>query len=53
LPLWSNAAAAEQIKDSKTTFAADAINPYITSGELPGLISVFYQNGIQETACLG
>ena len=53
LPLWSNAAAAEQIRDSKTTFAADAVNSYIQSGELPGLISVFYRNGVQETACLG
>ena len=51
LPLWSNAA--EQIKDSKTSFAAEAVSPYIQSGELPGLISVFYQKGVQETACLG
>ena len=41
------------VKDSGTSFAADAVKPYIESGELPGAISVFYKNGKQETACLG
>ena len=41
------------VKDSGTTFAADAVKPYIDSGECPGAISVFYKNGRQETACLG
>ena len=39
--------------DSRTTFAADALSPFLDSGELPGAISVFYDNGVQETACLG
>ena len=39
--------------DSKTSFAADALKPYIESGELPGAISVFYQDGKQEVACVG
>ena len=41
------------VKDSGTSFAADAVKPYVDSGECPGAISVFYKNGIQETACLG
>ena len=44
---------AETVKDSKTDFAAKAVGKYLKSGELPGIISVFYQNGVQETACLG
>ena len=40
-------------KDSGTSFAAKALKPYLQSGELPGAISIFYSNGIQETACLG
>jgi CubicO group peptidase (beta-lactamase class C family) len=43
----------ETVKDSGTTFAADAVKPYVDSGECPGAISVFYKNGMQETACLG
>jgi len=40
-------------KDSETTFAQDALAPYVASGELPGAISVFYQGGVQETCCIG
>lgn len=39
--------------DSGTTFAEDALTPYIKSGELPGVISVFYKDGVQETCCIG
>ena len=39
--------------DSGTHFAADALKPYVESGELPGAISVFYQDGKQEVACVG
>ena len=39
--------------DSGTHFAADALKPFVESGELPGAISVFYQNGKQEVACVG
>ena len=38
---------------SGTHFAADALKPFVESGELPGAISVFYQNGKQEVACVG
>ena len=41
------------VRDSGTHYAADALKPYIESGELPGAISVLYKNGVQETACLG
>ena len=40
-------------QDSGTHYAADAVNPYIKSGECPGAISILYQNGKQETALLG
>jgi CubicO group peptidase (beta-lactamase class C family) len=42
-----------ELRDSGTHYAADAVMPYIESGELPGAISVFYKDGAQETACLG
>ena len=40
-------------QDSGTRYAADAVEPYIKSGECPGAISILYQNGKQETALLG
>ncbi len=40
-------------KDSKTTFAKDALQPYVDSGKLAGAISVFYKDGVQETCCVG
>ena len=39
--------------DSKTNFAGDAVKPYIESGELPGIISVFCKGNKQETVCAG
>ena len=39
--------------DSETTFAKDALQKYVDSGELPGAISVFYKDGVQETCCVG
>ena len=39
--------------DSKTSFARDEIGRYIDSGEIPGAIAIYYDNGVQETACLG
>lgn len=38
---------------SNTTFARDALQKYVTSGELPGAINVFYKDGIEEVACVG
>ena len=40
-------------KESGTTFAKDALTPFVQSGQLPGAINVFYKDGIQETACVG
>jgi len=40
-------------KDSGTTFARDALQKYVDSGEMPGAVNVFYKNGVQETACIG
>ena len=40
-------------KDSGTTFARDALQKYVDSGELPGAISVLYKDGEQETCCIG
>lgn len=42
-----------RVKDSKTTFAKDVLQPYVDSGELPGAISILYKDGIQETCCIG
>ncbi len=39
--------------DSGTTFAKDALAPYVEKGQLPGAICVFYGNGAQETCCIG
>ena len=40
-------------KDSGTMFARDALQKYVDSGEMPGAISVFYKDGVQETCCIG
>ena len=40
-------------KESKTTFAKEALQPYVDSGQLAGAISVFYKDGVQETCCIG
>ena len=42
-----------KVIDSKTTFAKDVLQPYVDSGELPGAISIFYKDGVQETCCIG
>ena len=39
--------------DSGTTFAKDALAPYVEKGHLPGAISVFYKDGVQEVCCIG
>ena len=40
-------------RDSGTTFARDALQKYVDSGELPGAVSVFCKDGVQETCCIG
>ena len=41
------------ITESKTTYAKEALQPYVESGQLPGAISVLYKDGVQETCCIG
>ena len=38
---------------SKTHYAEDVLRPYVESGQLPGAISIFYNDGVQETCCIG
>ena len=53
LLIFAVCSAGNPVKDSKTAFAAERFQPLIDSGEYPGMISILYRNGIQETACLG
>ena len=41
------------VRDSGTTFAQEALAPYVENGQLPGAICVFYKDGVQETCCIG
>ena len=45
--------AQSQVRDSKTSSAKEALQPYVDKGELAGAISVFYKDGVQETSCVG
>lgn len=47
------ASAQKRVKDSKTTYAQEVLQPYVESGELSGAISIFYKDGVQETCCIG
>jgi len=47
------ATAQKKVKDSKTTYAQEALQPYVDKGQLSGAISVFYKDGVQETCCVG
>ena len=42
-----------QARESGTHYAADALKPYVESGELPGAISILVKGDVQETACVG
>ena len=46
-------AQAGKVKDSKTTYAKEALQPFVDGGQLAGAISVFYKDGVQETCCVG
>lgn len=41
------------VVDSKTNYAREALQPFVDNGQLPGAISIFYNNGVQETCCIG
>ena len=47
------ATAQKKVQDSKTTYAQEALQPYVDKGQLSGAISVFYKDGVQETCCVG
>ena len=51
--LGVTAHAQKKAVDSKTTYAKEVLQPYVDSGQLPGAISVFYNDGVQETCCIG
>ena len=51
--LFSISATAQKAKDSKTTYAQEALQPYVESGQLAGAINVFYKDGVQEVCCIG
>ena len=53
IPFCLTAHAQKRVIDSKTNFAREALQPYADSGQLPGAISVFYDDGVQETCCIG
>jgi len=40
-------------EEQATHFAQDAWEPFLKTGELPGAISVFYDDGREEIACFG
>jgi CubicO group peptidase (beta-lactamase class C family) len=48
-----NVSAQKKAVESKTSYAAEALQPYVSNGQLPGAISVFYKDGVQETCCIG
>ena len=45
--------AQKKVIDSKTDYDRQALQPYVESGQLPGAVSIFYNNGVQETCCIG
>ena len=47
------AGAQKKVIDSKTHYAREVLQPYVDSGQLPGAISIFYKDGVQETCCIG
>ena len=47
------ATAQKKGRDTKTTYAQEALQPYVDKGQLSGAISVFYKDGVQETCCIG
>ncbi|MBP3679240.1 MAG: beta-lactamase family protein [Bacteroidaceae bacterium] len=44
--------AQSRVRESKTSYAKEALQPYVDKGELAGAISVFYKDGVQETSCV-
>ena len=38
---------------AETTFARDALKPYVDDGRLPGAVSIFVKPGAEEVCCIG
>lgn len=54
MAVFSTAAPAQKkVVNSKTDYARQVLQPYVDSGQLPGAVSVFYNDGVQETCCIG
>ena len=51
--LLAGCATCDGVRDSDTKFAEEALAPYVENGQLPGAINVFYDNGLQESCCIG
>ncbi len=45
--------AQKKVIESNTHFAEDVLKPYVETGQLPGAVSIFYKDGVQETCCIG
>ena len=41
------------VESAETTYMRDALAPFVDSGELPGAVSILYNNGVKEVACVG
>lgn len=48
-----NPECADNSVDSGTSYALEALQPWVDSGQLSGAISVFYKDGVQEVCCAG
>ena len=53
LALSISVTAKDGVRESQTSFAREALQPYVDRGELAGAINVFYNDGVQETCCIG
>ena len=42
-----------KVKESKTTFAREALQPYLDKGTLAGPTRLFYKNGVRGPWCIG
>ena len=49
----TTAQAQKKVVESKAQYAREVLTPYVESGQLPGAISIFYNDGVQETCCIG
>lgn len=51
--VWGCSTVCNRPEGPGTTFAKDALAPFVENGQLPGAINVFYKDGLQENACVG